>query len=896
MESATNQHGQHAAGQADAATYPLYGAGVGVGVGVAVGGAGLGVDTGTHTHAQTHPSTQTQPQPQPPAHLHPLTHSQQQQQQPLERPAQQQQQQQQQQANSTGPSNNNNNTLNLINLMGSTANMQTMSSILSQQHSHPNPYSMQYSATATQAIAFPSDLIHQQPQPRQGLHLQPLQKHSLHDVSSFSPVDQNSSVTSFESPTIANPIIAPAADGASETGSPIEGNMMADMSDSCLFRRSVQKCHIWNADKSKSYDIELKPLIDRGFFMTEGNWTCYRRNYFQLSSSFSITESATENGANYASISGNGNTGPSSTTAATAAPSIDSSAATPLPSLSPYFLEIKERLVPITNFLTHMSAYACSSTDGTLTSQGPVELVQHTSKRDKGELTQPVPRVTDKDQRITFERIQFRTATNNNGRRRVGDQHQPVSARSNGTSVSGGPLAQQFFIVVVEVLCKVASGEFYKVCESEMDRGVVVRGRAPGHYVARDQGAISGADASAAGTPRLSTKRSIKGVEAIVTKVEQQQQQQQQQLDSGYVNFGTLATQQNLSRAQTAAQQIPGGLYPYQQQPQQQQQQQQRPNQFQSQPQTPVSMPLPSPVSRPPTIPELMVAQERERAKQNTSQMYTSFYGNGGAMQQPPQQQPALQQFPYATTPQHSQHLQHLQPPHQQQQQPQYPTFMQQHQPHQQVPQSQLQQPQQQQQQQPLQQQSYPYQQQHRPGPAPQQQPHSSAMNLGFGFPSQPQAPHHAYPLLTQQPPLQHQHHQQTQQQQQQQQQQLYPSAQYPQYSPGYSQMQLQLQYQQQQQQQQHRNQFVQFQQQQHMRHQHVEQLHAQNQAAAAAAAAVAEAKAQNSVSKSKTKKAAVDDESEEFEEPDDSDDDYKPRGGARSGVRGGRSGGRPKR
>ncbi|KAJ3235452.1 hypothetical protein HDU81_000460 [Chytriomyces hyalinus] len=826
MEAA---HGQHS-GQGDGARYPLYGTGVGVGVGVGVGGAALSVDTAAHTHSQNHPATQTQPQSQPPAHLHQQAHSQQ---SPLDRPAQQQHQQQQQQANSTGSS-----TLNLINLMGNTANMQmaSMSGILS-QHSHPNPYSMQYSTSASQNIAFPSDLIHQQtqPQPRQSLHLQPLQKHSLQDVSSFSPVDQTSSVTSFESPTTANPVIAPAADAGSEAGSPTEGNMMTDMN---------------------------------------------RRNYFQLSSSFSITESATEDGANYASISGQGNSAPSSTTAA---PAIDTSA-TP-PSTSKYFLEIKERLVPITNFLTHMSAYASSSTDGSSAPQGPVELVQHTSKRDKGELTQPVPRVTDKDQRITFERIQFRTATSNNGRRRMGDQQQqPLSAGSNGTSVSGGPLAQQFFIVVVEVLCKVASGEFYKVCESEMDRGVVVRGRAPGHYVARDQGSM-GIDSrklsSAGGTPRLSAKRSIKGVEAAVSKVEQQQQQQ---LDTGYVNFGSMVNQQNTPRAQPAAQQqIPTGLYP---------QQQQRPNQYQSQPQTPASMPLPSPISRPPTIPELMVAQERERvaahAKQNTSQMYTSFYGNGGGMQQTSQQRPVLQQqqlqqlHPYGTASQHTQQLQHLQQPHQQQQQ-QYPSFMQQHQPHQQT-QPQLQQPQQQQ--------SYPYQQQHRPGPAPQQQTHSSAINLGFGFPSQPQTAQHAYPLLPQQPPLQHQHHQQTQQQQQQQQ--LYPSAQYSQYSPGYSQMQLQLQYQQQQ----HRNQVAQFQQQQHMRQQqHADQIHAQTQAAV-----IAEAKTHSNNNNSTglkpaaLKEADFDEESEEFEEPDDSDDDYKPRGGSRGGSRGGRGGGRLKR
>ncbi|KAI8609889.1 hypothetical protein BC830DRAFT_795302 [Chytriomyces sp. MP71] len=205
-----------------------------------------------------------------------------------------------------------------------------------------------------------------------------------------------------------------------------------------------------------------------------------RRNYWQVSSSFTITESTS-----------------------TGIPSL------PGPE-DKYHLEIKDNLVPITAFLTHICAY--SSTEAHPSQRqngGAVELVQHTSKRDKGPLTQPVPRVTDPGARITFERIQFRTATNNNGRRRVSGAHldAPVGPYpALASSVSA--VSQQFFVVVVEVLCKVASGEFYKVCEAEMEKGVVVRGRAPGHYSVRD-GRESGV-----GDVKVRVKRNVRGVEA----------------------------------------------------------------------------------------------------------------------------------------------------------------------------------------------------------------------------------------------------------------------------------------------------------------------------------------------------------------------------------------------
>ncbi len=38
------------------------------------------------------------------------------------------------------------------------------------------------------------------------------------------------------------------------------------------------------------YTLRILPKIDRGFFLAENDWTCYRRNYFQLSAAFTATD------------------------------------------------------------------------------------------------------------------------------------------------------------------------------------------------------------------------------------------------------------------------------------------------------------------------------------------------------------------------------------------------------------------------------------------------------------------------------------------------------------------------------------------------------------------------------------------------------------------------------
>ncbi|KAI7771401.1 hypothetical protein LZL87_010841 [Fusarium oxysporum] len=104
-----------------------------------------------------------------------------------------------------------------------------------------------------------------------------------------------------------------------------------------------------------------------------------------------------------------------------------------------------------------------------------IELVQHTPKRDKGPIMKPVvvklsAKTSTQSQRQqliaaehTFERVQFKQATMNNGKRRA---------------------QQQYHQLVVSLLADVGEHDadrFVKVAERRSVR-LVVRGRSPGHY------------------------------------------------------------------------------------------------------------------------------------------------------------------------------------------------------------------------------------------------------------------------------------------------------------------------------------------------------------------------------------------------------------------------------
>ena len=212
--------------------------------------------------------------------------------------------------------------------------------------------------------------------------------------------------------------------------------------------------------KGMPVQVELAAKIDKGFFQTdpEQDWTCYRRNYFSVACSYSLKPYCN-------------------------------------PTSDPLYLG-RER---IQSFAMCISARV-DGEDGKI-----IDLVQHTPKRDKGPMGRPekvkltpqisgslsiyepgggispssqlanpdyepiyapsAPTQQQSQTMATFDRIQFKNATANNGKRRA---------------------AQQYFHIVVELYADVPSsqssqGPWSKIA-TRISAPMVVRGRSPGHY------------------------------------------------------------------------------------------------------------------------------------------------------------------------------------------------------------------------------------------------------------------------------------------------------------------------------------------------------------------------------------------------------------------------------
>ncbi|CAO3650772.1 unnamed protein product [Cunninghamella blakesleeana] len=206
--------------------------------------------------------------------------------------------------------------------------------------------------------------------------------------------------------------------------------------------------NIYGLDRNTLLNVRIQAKMDRGFFLADNDWTCYRRNYFQVSCAFSIS------GLN-----------------------------SPNPYYDPHhphhphhhhyepqcFIQLDGMFIPVRQFSLNISARVSNS-------DKKIELVQHTPKRDKGPQTTPMPKpvlpggnvnlsAVGANQNIaTFERIQFKTATANNGKRRA---------------------AQQYYVCIVDLYCDVVTenGLHRQIkmatCQSAP---LVVRGRSPGHY------------------------------------------------------------------------------------------------------------------------------------------------------------------------------------------------------------------------------------------------------------------------------------------------------------------------------------------------------------------------------------------------------------------------------
>ncbi|KAJ3276384.1 meiosis-specific transcription factor ndt80 [Terramyces sp. JEL0728] len=190
---------------------------------------------------------------------------------------------------------------------------------------------------------------------------------------------------------------------------------------------------LYAADSSMQLLPKIKPKMDRGFFITPNgagsDWTCYRRNYFQISSAFALED---QDG---------------------------------MECNAPCYLKDQGTSYAVESFAIGIDAKVCHG-------DRKIGIVQHTPKRDKGPQITPTPKevlaggnpfqysgLSASKFVATFERLQFKSATANNGKRRA---------------------AQQFFTIILD-LYAVVNGKHLKVATCESSQ-LVVRGRSPGHY------------------------------------------------------------------------------------------------------------------------------------------------------------------------------------------------------------------------------------------------------------------------------------------------------------------------------------------------------------------------------------------------------------------------------
>ncbi|KAK3353590.1 hypothetical protein B0T25DRAFT_217269 [Lasiosphaeria hispida] len=211
--------------------------------------------------------------------------------------------------------------------------------------------------------------------------------------------------------------------------------------------------------------VDINGVIDKGFFLAENEWTCYRRNYFSCVCSFTLSPP-----------------NPS------------------YPNAGMTFVQTNgQQLFQVYGFAMCISAVVAENDNLA------IELVQHTPKRDKGPIAKPEkvrlspkppqsshhpissmynnPPASDLgssrpyDQGFgqsqstlssehTFERIQFKQATANNGKRRA---------------------AQQYYHLIVELWADTgsqqqASGDPFVRIAYRKSAKMIVRGRSPGHY------------------------------------------------------------------------------------------------------------------------------------------------------------------------------------------------------------------------------------------------------------------------------------------------------------------------------------------------------------------------------------------------------------------------------
>lgn len=243
----------------------------------------------------------------------------------------------------------------------------------------------------------------------------------------------------------------------------------SNMSDSPPFN-SQETYH-----KIISDGVDVAPTIDakieKGFFMSGDRvWTCYRRNYFAVNVSFGLNP-WTPNARLYLD-QGNGKPHEQiQSMAVSLAAAVDGTAGktieliqhTPKRDKGPQLPMKKELLAPNPPGKNHdHSSYGLSNFHQPPSAPGPQLPLQ--TENDSSQQYSPASH-TSSNSLHAFERIQFKSATANNGKRRA---------------------QQQYYHLIVELWANVQNPRdteprWVKVA-AKLSHPVVVRGRSPSHY------------------------------------------------------------------------------------------------------------------------------------------------------------------------------------------------------------------------------------------------------------------------------------------------------------------------------------------------------------------------------------------------------------------------------
>jgi hypothetical protein len=177
-----------------------------------------------------------------------------------------------------------------------------------------------------------------------------------------------------------------------------------------------------SAGENQPVSPEIVASVQKGIFQVDGKWTCYRRNYFNVTCAFKLKPEVTEGQV---------------------------LRVTSMPEHEPGL---------VSGFLVIISAVTNLGGE----QEEARQLVQHTPKKDKATESRPGFAKVSTSSSHTFERIQFMKATMNNGKRRA---------------------QQQYFSIVVELWAELDRNPTTRCLIAQVrSLPLVVRGRSPGHY------------------------------------------------------------------------------------------------------------------------------------------------------------------------------------------------------------------------------------------------------------------------------------------------------------------------------------------------------------------------------------------------------------------------------